>query len=247
MANSTPLDVELPADDDPDWAWHNVDVYNMGVFDYEGIYIGLPAVYFRRGKRYSKCIVCFTAIELTCSRDLKDWTRLGERQPFIPCSQPGMGAYDLSKNLPPSNAVVRGDELWFYYRGGTIDGPKHTWKYGMGLATLRRDGFASLNADEDDGLVITRPFVFEGKGVAERKYIRVAAATEEGKPQRLGSGPHRDEFGAQFRNSCSYRHLGPAAHSHHGDHRRYTDDDAKKSQARPEFVRTQRPERSGKQ
>ena len=36
--------------------------------------------------------------------------------------------------------------------------------WGTGLATLRRDGFASLNADEEGGLVITRPFIFDGKG-----------------------------------------------------------------------------------
>lgn len=165
MANSTPLDVELPADDDPDWAWHNVDVYNMGVFDYEGIYIGLPAVYFRRGKRYSKCIVCFTAIELTCSRDLKDWTRLGERQPFIPCSQPGMGAYDLSKNLPPSNAVVRGDELWFYYTGIKSQGSQlrpDPDRAAVCLAVLRRDGFVSMDAGERAGTLTTEPFVVPG-------------------------------------------------------------------------------------
>ena len=166
MADATPLDVELPDDEDPDWSWRNVDVYNMGVFDYEGIYIGLPAVYFRRGKRYSKCIVCFTSIELTSSRDLKEWTRLGDRQPFIPWSKPGMGAYDLSKNLPPSNAVVRGDELWFYYTGIKSQGSqqrKDPDRAAVCLAVLRRDGFASMDAGEQAGTLTTEPFVVPGQ------------------------------------------------------------------------------------
>ena len=81
---------------------------------------------------------------------------------------------------------MKDDELWFYYRGSTIDGPKNTWRAALGLATLRRDGFASLNADEDGGLVITRPFIFEGKGdlfvnadVASDGELRVAIVDED--------------------------------------------------------------------
>jgi hypothetical protein len=178
MLDSTPLDVDLPPADDPDWAWLNVDVYNKGVFNYEGIYIGLPAVYFRRGKRYSKCIVCFTAIELTCSRDLTEWTRLGERQPFIPCSKPGMGAYDLSKNLPPSNAVVRDDELWFYYTGIKYQGSQQQRdpdRAAICLAVLRRDGFVSMDAGEQTGTLTTAPFVVPG----ERLLVNVDAYPEK--------------------------------------------------------------------
>jgi len=44
--------------------------------------------------------------------------------------------------------------VWRPAFGGNIDGPKNTWRYGMGLATLRSDGFASLNADEDGRLAL---------------------------------------------------------------------------------------------
>ncbi len=50
-----------------------------------------------------------------------------------------------------------------------------------GIAVLRRDSFASLNADEDGGLPLTRPFVFEGEGrlhinadVSGDGYVRAA-------------------------------------------------------------------------
>ena len=56
----------------------------------------------------------------------------------------------------------------------------------MGLAALHRDGFASLNADEDGGLVITRPFIFEGNGdlfvnadVAHDGELRIAVVDED--------------------------------------------------------------------
>ena len=85
--------------------------------------------------------------------------------------------------------VVRGDELWFYYRGNTIDGPKKTWQMGNGIATLRRDGFASLDAAAEPGVVITRSFVFEGEGrlfintkAGTNGGVRVAALDEEGEP-----------------------------------------------------------------
>ena len=38
----------------------------------------------------------FYNIQVVCSRDLKDWTRVGERRPFIETSPLGAGAYDFS-------------------------------------------------------------------------------------------------------------------------------------------------------
>ena len=85
--------------------------------------------------------------------------------------------------------VVRGDEMWFYYRGNTIDGPKKSWQMGNGIAVLRRDGFASLDAGDEPGVVITRPMVFEGKGklfvnvdVATGGYARASVVDESGDP-----------------------------------------------------------------
>ena len=106
-------------------------------------------------------------LRLAASRDGRHWYYFGDRKPFIPLGdenswKPGyLRMVNLATTCGP---IVKDDELWYYYRGGSIDGPKRTWIYGTGLAVLRRDGFASLNADEDGGLVITRPFIFEGNG-----------------------------------------------------------------------------------
>ena len=94
--------------------------------------------------------------------------------------------------------IVKDDELWYYCRGGNIDGPNRTWIYGTGLTTLRRDGFASLNANWDGGLVITRLFIFEGRGdlfvnadVCRDGALRVAIVDEGTAEEFEGFG--RDE------------------------------------------------------
>ncbi|MCH7686486.1 MAG: hypothetical protein IH899_07370, partial [Planctomycetes bacterium] len=155
---------------------YNVQIYNMGVFRYEGLYIGLPAMFHSTGNvpNYPNTDG-FHIIQLTCSRDLRNWTRLGDRAAFIGPSPVGGGAFDLTQILPPSRPVVRGDELLFYYTGlkyrGTFNYvgkypngkmvPKTGLDPAMGaicLAVLRRDGFVSLDAQEKPGYVLTSAF-----------------------------------------------------------------------------------------
>ena len=172
---------------------YNVDVYNMGVFRYEGMYIGLPAMFHSTGPvpNYPNTDG-FHLVELACSRDLKDWRRLGDRQPFIGPSRIDSGAYDLTQILPPSAPVVHDDELWFYYTGlkwrssfdyiGTYPDGKHLPIPGRDrdggavcLAVLRRDGFVSLDAAENEGSILTQPFTLS----ASKLYVNVDARQGE--------------------------------------------------------------------
>ena len=156
---------------------YNVDVYNMGVFRYEGLYIGTPALYhaIARVPNYPNTIG-FHLVQLVSSRDLKTWKRLGDRRPFIGSSPIGAGAYDLTQIIGPSYPLERGDELWFYYTGLKYRGTfSYVGKYPEGrditipgleadrgaicLAVLRRDGFVSLDAGETQGTLVTKPFV----------------------------------------------------------------------------------------
>lgn len=99
---------------------------------------------------------------LAWSRDGVSWQR--HREPFIPLG--GLGEWDRFNNSVASQPLVVGDELWFYYsgrtyrhdqnQGGADKGPK--WG-AIGLARLRLDGFASLDASFDGGTVRTRPFL----------------------------------------------------------------------------------------
>ena len=161
---------------------YRVDVYNMGTFYYEGIYIGLPAMYHATGPvpNYPNTDG-FQLVQLAMSRDLKNWKRLGDRRPFIGPSQIESGAYDLTQILPPSAPVVRSDELWFYYTGlkyrasdnyvGDFPNGKHIRKPGLDpdsgavcLAVLRLDGFISLDAGGEGGTIRTVQFRLpEGK------------------------------------------------------------------------------------
>ena len=202
--------LQQPLHQDP--SAYNVDIYDMPVFRYEGLYIGVPLVYHATGPlpNYPNT-EGFNHIQLTCSRDLKSWRRLGDREPFIGPSRLGSGAYDLTQ-LGPTAPILRAgegsfsgaDELWFYYNGTKYRGG---WKYvgtypdgehmplpglepdhgAICLAVLRRDGFISLDAQGGDGFLLTQPFAApEGNlhlnADALEGYVGVQVCDEEGAP-----------------------------------------------------------------
>ena len=167
---------------------YNVDVYNMAVVRYEGMYLGLPAMFHQTGKvpkewpgfaRYKlseeidKAVhlygdwTGFHQLELLSSRNLIHWEHTGQREPFLDNSPVGSGAYDLQVVLP-SPPVVRDNELWFYYTGIrqyayiSSDMPDAG---AICLAKLRLDGFVSLSAGSEPGNVVTKPFVLAGKNL----------------------------------------------------------------------------------
>ncbi len=192
---------------------YNVDIYNMGVFRYEGLYVGLPTMYHKTGQVpgdwpgfadwegtpealaaywQSGDWAGFHHVQLACSRDLRDWQRLGDRQPFIDLSPVGSGAYDLATIIGPSSPVVRNDELWFYYTGlKRYGGPTPLRgvdrdRGAICLAVLRRDGFISLDAGDREGMLMTESFVCEGNGLrvnldAPRGELRAELLDREGR------------------------------------------------------------------
>ena len=165
---------------------YNVDVYHMSPFRYESVYLGMPAMYHAVCPAFkSKNTDGFHVVELACSRDLKNWTRLGDRQAFIEPSPLGCGAYDLTQIMSPASAVIRGDKLWFYYSGLKYRGlaalPKEQRADldpdtgAICLAVLRRDGFMSLDADQAGGTLRTEPFTLAGG----RLFVNVDASSGE--------------------------------------------------------------------
>jgi hypothetical protein len=165
---------------------YNVDVYNMGVFRYEGLYLGMPTMFHQTGKvggdwpgfagwdttpedletfRRQGDWAGFHHVQLASSRDLRNWRRLGDRQPFLDLSRLDSGAYDLATIIGPSFPIVRRDELWFYYTGLKRYGGPSTSRGvdrdqgAICLAVLRRDGFMPLEAGEEEGTLLTPPFV----------------------------------------------------------------------------------------
>ena len=97
------------------------------------------------------------------SRDGWHWSR-PDRRAFCPVSdRPG----DWNANNVQSAGggfLVVGDELYFYVSGRTgRPGNNKAGTLSTGLATLRRDGFASMDADERGGTLTTRPVRFSGR------------------------------------------------------------------------------------
>ncbi len=122
--------------------------YHMPAFAYGDAYIGLLGMYFA-GPDSGK-----TETELTFSRDGLSWRRVAPHQPFIP--RGAKGEWDSGFGvLPGTGPIVRGDEMWFYYShyNNSHHGPFSD--AGIGLATLRRDGFVSLSGG---GAVTTKVF-----------------------------------------------------------------------------------------
>ena len=155
---------QQPRYNDP--ADYNADIYNIGVFRYEGLYVAMPAVYHATGKIPIGNTDGFHLVQLRSSRNLQTWQHVGDRQTFIGPSPVKGGAFDLTQLLPPSAPIVRDDELWFYYTGIKYRAePAQPESGGIGaicLAVLRRDGFVSLDAGDEPGTLLTKPFVLAG-------------------------------------------------------------------------------------
>ena len=152
-----------------DPAVYNVDVYNMGVFAYEGLYLGTPAMFHAMAptpdgsNRFG-----FHLVQLASSRDLMSWQRVCRRETFIGPSPVNSGAYDLTQIIGPSAPLMQDDELWFYYTGLKYrdEFPAGFKKDADGaaicMAVLRRDGFVSLDAGEEEGMLRTSAFEAAG-------------------------------------------------------------------------------------
>jgi len=176
------LPVEEPvfvADDlDPD----ATQIYGMPVFPYQGLYIGLPWIYHARYFKYGDYRVdrLYDAqsdspntmdVQLAWSWDLVNWTR--RRTPFVPLGEEG--DWDSKMVVTARSPIVLGDRLGFYYGG--FDSPHDTSgdnPSGIGLATLRLDGFCSMRAEDGEGWLISR------REPMRTPRIQINARTNEG-------------------------------------------------------------------
>jgi hypothetical protein len=102
------------------------------------------------------------------SRDGFHWHR-PFRQPFIGVSD-RQGDWNWGNvQSAGGGCLVVGDELYFYFSGragnGRVSKDEGIWDAdgATGLAVLRRDGFASLDAGSSEGFLLTRPVRFSGR------------------------------------------------------------------------------------
>ena len=134
--------------------------------------------YIHRGPKNEICekgkFPKLTDLELGFSRDGFHWDR-PDRRGFIVGSRTE-GSWDRGYLHGTAGMfVVLDDQLIFPYMGTSgiaPDGYRGMYTGGaIGLAMLRRDGFASLDAGEEAGMLTTRPVVFQGS----RLFVNVAA------------------------------------------------------------------------
>ena len=128
--------------------------YSSTGFNYESMYLGLLRCY----RSASTHQVYF---QLVSSRDGVHWDRAANRQPFIDNGPVGSldGGYHSDFSNPP---IRMGNELWFYYGSTEFGKNVRPYKGGICLAKLRLDGFASFDAGERAGTLLTRPLDFAG-------------------------------------------------------------------------------------
>ena len=146
------------------------DLYNLDCVAYESVLLGLFSILQGHVTGRPK----LNEVKIGFSRDGFNWDR-SFREPFLPLSDVA-GAWNRGNVQSAGGCcLVVGDELYFYTSGragepGTLNSGVCT----TGLAVLRRDGFASLDASRGVGEVTTRPVVFRGS------HLFVNCATQEG-------------------------------------------------------------------
>lgn len=100
---------------------------------------------------------------LDFSRDGFHWHR-PDRRPFLDVSE-RYGDWNWGNvQSAGGGCLVVGDKLYFYVSGrGGVKGSSASGVCSTGWAFLRRDGFASMDAEEKSGVLTTRPVKFKGK------------------------------------------------------------------------------------
>ena len=156
-------------------------IYANLSFCYESLWLGfLRVMHTERTVGYKQ-----TTVELTASRDGRHYYRVGNRDEVL-----ALGSeqeWDTDYHEPAWDPIPVGDELWVYYRSGKLR-KDETRRYDLGLARFRRDGFASLDASDVPGTVITRPLTFPGQrlfvnaDVADGGYLKAAVLTAGREP-----------------------------------------------------------------
>ena len=134
-------------------------LYNLDCVAYESLLLGLFTIW--RGQptdRAKPNEVC-----VGFSRDGFHWSR-PDRRAFIPVSEK-RGDWNWGNvQSAGGGCLVVGDQLYFYVSGRAgVPGSSQSGVCTTSLATLRRDGFASLDAGPTEGVLTTRRLRFQGQ------------------------------------------------------------------------------------
>lgn len=134
-------------------------IYNQDAIPYESIMLGLFSVW--QGPENDVCnrdgVIKRNQIMLGYSRDGYSWLR-EDMNPFLAVDENPTAWNNANLQSAVGSPMIVGDKLYFYLSGRKlVDGSEIVT---TGLATLRRDGFASMSGS---GELQTEPMRFKGK------------------------------------------------------------------------------------
>ena len=182
---------------DPSTGGNRPELYNMDAVAYESIMLGLFEILHPLTGDNEACekagLPKITDLHFAFSRDGWHFDR-PDRTAAIAASRWGSGKWDTGYLSPTGGiCVIKDERLWFYYtafRGDATETSPYSgdpaighrrngmhFNGSIGVATLRRDGFAGLVAD-GLGEVTTKPVTLSGKHLfvnAECRFGSLAA------------------------------------------------------------------------
>ena len=192
-------------------------LYGMVPFWYESVYLGFLEMLYIPKRKLDAQLVCSRTL---CGRRLvnwveygrpeeSDWQRVGGGDVFLPRGE--LGEFDWAWAFPANSPpIIRGNEIWIYYHGrDTLHYSKAP--YGsegrIGLATLRLDGFVSMDAGRQLSWLTLKSIVFKGKRLSlnletvGKGWLDVELLDEAGKPI---PGFEQDKFDRFQGDSCEH-------------------------------------------
>ncbi len=174
-----------PHNPNPRFANIPPQLYNLDCVAYESILLGVFSIWQGDPRKHepplprkrNELLVGF-------SRDGFHWHRPC-RERFVGVNEtPGAWNWGNVQSVGGCCLVV-GPKLYFYVSGRGVSERMGASYVSAGLATLRRDGFASMDAASDTGTLTTRPIRFDGKHLfvnldAPDGELRVEVLDEQG-------------------------------------------------------------------
>jgi len=196
-------------------------LYSFNAVAYESLMLGVMEILCNTPGDNGDCMKAGlpkqTALHFAFSRDGKTFSRREEAD--IAPSGWGSGEWDTGYLSPIGGiCVIKGERLWFYYSGLRGDGTRLAGKpwqrNGMysngaiGVATLRRDGFAGMVAD-GKGEILTRPVLFSGRHLFVNAECRFGSVSAEivGEDGKAIQGFSRDDCAAFSRGDSTKTEL----------------------------------------
>lgn len=164
------------------------EIYSVTAIPYEGVVVALYDLWPVHGSAEGPL-----DMPMKISRDMKTWTDVDFPNRALSIGQ--FGEWDSGMVYGGNTMLVVDDQILLYYLGANMGHctrvlpttkPYHS--LGVGLATLRLDGFASLGANDDPGEFTTKPMQIVGDRLEinascrEGGSIRVELLSANGKP-----------------------------------------------------------------